>query len=58
MACEHQFSISREEMVGVEDGQLVLRYVNTCKECNEVLGEHVQRRPLPTTAGGADNPDA
>jgi hypothetical protein len=58
MACDHQFSTSKEEIVGVDDGRMVIRYVNTCKECNAVVGEHVQRRPLPTTAGGADGPDA
>jgi hypothetical protein len=58
MACDHQFSISSEDILGVDDGHLVIRYVNICKTCQAVTGEHVQRKPLPTTAGGAEAPDA
>jgi hypothetical protein len=58
MACDHQFSIATEEILGVDDGHLVIRYVNTCKACQTVTGQHVQRKPLPTTAGDTDAPDA
>lgn len=58
MACDHQFSISTEEILGVDDGHLVIRYVNICKKCQAETGSHVQRKPLPTTAGGTEAPDA